>query len=53
MDVKIAVFPETKLAVLEHRGPPEQVNNSVMTFIEWRKERAIPGEDQQDHGAGL
>jgi AraC family transcriptional regulator len=41
MEVKIAEFPETKLAVLEHRGPSEQVHNSVMTFIEWRKESGL------------
>lgn len=37
MDVKIVNFPETKIAVLEHRGAPEEVNNTVRTFIEWRK----------------
>lgn len=37
MDVKIIEFAKTKVAVLEHHGAPEQVNDSVMLFIEWRK----------------
>ena len=38
MEVKIINFEHTKVAVLEHRGDPKLVNNSVKTFIEWRKE---------------
>jgi len=41
MDVKIVDFAETKVAVLEHRGPSELVNNSVMNFIEWRKQSGL------------
>ena len=37
MDVKIIEFVKTKVAVLEHRGAPERVNESAKTFIEWRK----------------
>lgn len=37
MDVKIVEFAETQVAVLEHRGAPDRVNESVMKFIEWRK----------------
>ena len=37
MDVKIIEFAKTKMAVLEHRGAPERVNDSAMLFIEWRK----------------
>ncbi len=37
MDVKVFKFEETKVAFLAHRGAPEQVNASVLTFIEWRK----------------
>ncbi|WP_260957694.1 AraC family transcriptional regulator [Pseudomonas citri] len=36
MQVQIVEFPETKVAVLEHRGPSGQVNESVRKFIEWR-----------------
>ena len=31
-------FPETKVAVLEHRGNPNSILSSVQTFIKWRKE---------------
>ncbi len=37
MDVKIVDFKEIRIAVLEHRGPADLLNNSVATFIEWRK----------------
>ncbi len=41
MDVKIVNFEETRVAALEHRGAPEQVDNSVKTFIAWRKESQL------------
>jgi AraC family transcriptional regulator len=41
MQVKIVNFNQTKVAVLEHRGDPKLVNNSVSTFIEWRKESGL------------
>ena len=37
MNVEIIDFPETRVAVLEHRGAPERVNDSAKQFIEWRK----------------
>ena len=37
MEVRIVEFEETKVAVLEHRGPPALVNDSAGKFIEWRK----------------
>jgi len=37
MDVKIVTFPDTRVAVLEHRGAPELVNASARRFMEWRK----------------
>ncbi|PHR92296.1 MAG: AraC family transcriptional regulator [Robiginitomaculum sp.] len=41
-DVKIVDFPETRIAVLKHRGAPHLVMNSVRQFIAWRKENALP-----------
>jgi AraC family transcriptional regulator len=38
MEVKILDFAETKIAVLEHRGDPELLNDSIQSFIQWRKE---------------
>ena len=40
--VKIVVFPETNVAVLEHRGDPKQIGNSIRRFIEWRKQHNLP-----------
>ena len=37
MEVKIVEFEKTNVAVLEHRGAPGLVNDSVGVFIEWRK----------------
>jgi AraC family transcriptional regulator len=38
MDVKIVDFAELKVAAMEHRGPPELLNNSARRLSEWRKE---------------
>ncbi|HWR01243.1 MAG TPA: GyrI-like domain-containing protein [Chlorobaculum sp.] len=35
--VAIVDFPETTVAVKEHRGDPELIGKSVMEFIEWRR----------------
>jgi len=37
MHVEIVEVSETKIAVLEHRGTAELLNNSISKFIEWRK----------------
>lgn len=37
MDVQIVDFKETKVALLEHHGAPERVNDSALIFIGWRK----------------
>lgn len=41
MDVNIVEFEETRVAVLEHRRPPVFINDTVSTFIEWRKESKL------------
>jgi AraC family transcriptional regulator len=41
MEVTIKEFNETRVAVLEHRGAPELVNNSVKEFIAWRKQSGL------------
>ncbi len=40
--VRIIDFPETPVALLEHRGSPQQVPASVRRFIAWRKANASP-----------
>lgn len=37
MDVNIVDFPETRVALLEHRGPPDTVLETAAKFIAWRK----------------
>ena len=37
MTVAIVDFPETRVALLEHRGDPSLVMKTAMTFIDWRK----------------
>jgi len=40
--VKLITFKDTKVAVLEHRGDPSLIGNSVRKFIEWRKQNNLP-----------
>jgi AraC family transcriptional regulator len=40
--VRVVDFPETRVAVLEHRGPPERLGESLRRFIAWRKEAGLP-----------
>lgn len=44
-DVKIVHFSDTPIAVLEHRGDPKLIGNSIRTFIEWRKQNHLPPKD--------
>ena len=41
MQVKIVTFEPVTVAVLEHRGDPALLNDSVQRFIEWRKESGL------------
>lgn len=41
-DVRIVSFPETRIAVLEHRGAPALLPNSIQRFIAWRKLNKLP-----------
>jgi AraC family transcriptional regulator len=40
--VKVILFKETKVVVLEHRGDPNLIGNSVRKFIKWRKQNNLP-----------
>jgi AraC family transcriptional regulator len=41
MQVEIVDFCALQVAVLEHRGAMERVNDSVKVFIEWRKNSGL------------
>jgi AraC family transcriptional regulator len=40
--VRVVDFPQTQVAVLEHRGSSERINESISAFIEWRRENKLP-----------
>lgn len=39
--VELIQFPTLSLAVLPHRGAPDQLGNSLLDFINWRKQRGL------------
>lgn len=41
VQVEIVTFATTQIAMLEHRGPTETVNDSVGRFIEWRQQTGL------------
>jgi AraC family transcriptional regulator len=41
-DIRIVHFPETRIAVLEHRGDPQRIGDTVRRFIDWRKQNHLP-----------
>lgn len=40
--VQIRSFPETRVAVLSHRGDPALLGESLRRFIAWRRENRLP-----------
>jgi AraC family transcriptional regulator len=49
--VEIVDFPQTKIAVVEHRGPPALEHQSILKLIEWRKVNAVEFSDKhQNYG---
>ena len=40
--VHIASFPDIRVAVLEHRGDPDRLGDSIRKFIAWRKQNRLP-----------
>ena len=45
MNIEVVEFNETRVAVLEHRGSPESILESVGIFIDWRKETQLSPKD--------
>lgn len=41
MDVRIVELKEMKVAMIEHRGSPERIFETVSKFINWRKETGL------------
>jgi AraC family transcriptional regulator len=40
--VRLVEFKETRVAVLEHRGDPVAIGDSIRRFIAWRKDMGLP-----------
>ena len=50
MEVRIVEFPETKVAVAEHRGPPQLEYETSKKLIEWRRQNHVPPTGNQTYG---
>lgn len=43
-DVRLVDFPETPVAIMEHRGDPSRIGDTIRRFIGWRRENGLhPG----------
>lgn len=40
-DIRVVDFPQTRVAVLEHRGDPNRIGDSIRSFIAWRKQHHL------------
>ena len=50
MDVQIVRFPETKVAAVEHRGPPELEHRTAQRLIEWRRLNRLHPDRHRTYG---
>ena len=50
MEVRIVPFPETRVAVAEHRGPPELEYETSKKLIEWRIQRGLSPATHRTYG---
>jgi AraC family transcriptional regulator len=41
-DVRVEVFPATRVAALEHRGDPRFLGDTLARFIDWRRGSRLP-----------
>jgi AraC family transcriptional regulator len=41
-EVRIDILKDTRVAVLEHRGDPQRIGDSIRQFIQWRKQNHLP-----------
>ncbi|MEO8442956.1 MAG: GyrI-like domain-containing protein [Betaproteobacteria bacterium] len=50
MNVQIIDFPETRIAALEHRGPPDCEPETVRRLIEWRLANRLHPDRHRSYG---
>ena len=50
MDVQIVFFPETHVAAVEHRGPPELEYETAKRLVAWRQRHQLDRERHRSYG---
>jgi AraC family transcriptional regulator len=50
MEVRIVDFPETKVAAVEHLGPPELEHETARRLIQWRIENRLSPDRHRSYG---
>ena len=50
IEVRVVTFPETRIAVAEHRGPPEKEPETVARLVAWRKANRVPPDRHRSFG---
>ena len=50
MDVRIVMFPETRVAAIEHRGPPQLEHETAKKLIAWRQRNHLDRERHRSYG---
>lgn len=50
MEVRIVEFPETRVAAVEHRGPPEQEDETARRLIGWRIRHRLTPDRHRSYG---
>ena len=50
MEVQIVVFPETKVAAVEHRGPPQLEYETAKKLVAWRQRNHLSRELHRSYG---
>jgi AraC family transcriptional regulator len=50
MDVRIVMFPETKVAAIEHRGPPQLEHETARKLIAWRQRNQLDRNRHRSYG---
>jgi len=50
MDVRIVEFPETPVAAVEHRGPPQLEHETAKRLVAWRLRNQLPRDQHRSYG---
>ena len=50
MDVRLVDFPETRVAVLEHHGPPQLEHQTARRLVQWRLRHQLSPDRHRTYG---